>query len=92
MLSGITNDGKRIDEWTHMGAESMRIRLEVIRTLQLIKTGSNSKTNSIHVSPEHMDKLINYVQDYAIIQRWKSNKKYRGVFNDPYEDLSTGHG
>ena len=51
MLSGITNDGKSIDQWTHMGAESMRIRLEVIRTIQLIKTGSTFKTNSIHVSP-----------------------------------------
>ena len=36
----------------------------------------------IHVTPEYMDNVINYVADYALIERWKSNKKYRYVSSD----------
>ena len=60
----------------------MRIRQEVIKTLQGIKSGSSFCCDPVHVTPEYMDNIIKYVHDYAMIERWKTNKKYRFVSSD----------
>ena len=80
MLNCKTHDGSLINPFTHMGSEEMRIRLEILKKLQALKSGSSFVTDGIHVSPATIENWITYLQDYAIIQRWTTQKKYRMVF------------
>jgi hypothetical protein len=88
MLSGVLNDGKtRFGMNTHMGSENMRIRTAVYKKLSKIKSGTSFKSDPIHISPEYMDKLVTYLQDYSVIQRSKANKSYNYICSERHLGL-----